>query len=163
MTLSKNVGQIRWFPFLRGWPWAPWVGPLPDRNLGYVPAMELSCAFWKVIWGHNSFFANNSWQYRDREAQMVPNDSAGKFGSEDMHIDLFGSWPDLTINWSNNQLMELRDKYLHQWVWDLDIILKLAELFGSAGKSATPRLADSLNDSGVALAVSTGKRLRSSW
>ena len=30
---------------------------------------------------------------------MVPNDSARQFGSEDMHIDLLWSWPELDLTW----------------------------------------------------------------
>ena len=60
----------------------------------------------EVTWGHNPFFANNSWQDEDRDAQMVPNDLAYQSGLEAMHIDLLGSWTDLTWpevrfwNWS---------------------------------------------------------------
>ena len=54
---------------------------------------------YEVTWGHNPFFANNSWQDEDRDAQMVPNDFARQSGSEDMHIDLLGPWPDLDLTW----------------------------------------------------------------
>ena len=50
----------------------------------------------EVKWGHNPFFVNKSRQDRDRDAQMVPNDLARWATSEDVHIDLLGSWSDLT-------------------------------------------------------------------
>ena len=54
---------------------------------------------WKIIEGPNPFFANNSWQDRDRDTHMVQNDSTRQFGSEDMHIDLLRSWPNLHLAW----------------------------------------------------------------
>ena len=55
----------------------------------------------KVTWGHMRsqfvfFFANNSRQDGDRDAQMMPNDFARQTVSEDMHIGLQGPWPTLT-------------------------------------------------------------------
>ena len=50
----------------------------------------------EVKWGHNPFFANKSRQDGDRDAQMVPNDLARQAASKDMHVDLLGSWPDLS-------------------------------------------------------------------
>ena len=37
------------------------------------------------------FFANNTWQDENRDAQMVPNDLSRQSGSEAMHIDPLGS------------------------------------------------------------------------
>ena len=48
----------------------------------------------EVKWGHNPFFANKSRQDGDREVQMVPNDLTRRAASENVHIDLFGSWSD---------------------------------------------------------------------
>ena len=55
----------------------------------------------KVKWGHNPFFANKSRQDGDRDAQMVPNDLARRAASDDVNIDLLGSWSglDLTFTW----------------------------------------------------------------
>ena len=53
----------------------------------------------EVTWGHDPFFANNSRQDGDRDAQMVLNDLASQATSEDMHIDLLESWPDLYLTW----------------------------------------------------------------
>ena len=51
----------------------------------------------EVTRGQNPVFANNSRQEGDREAQMVPNDLARQAASEDMHIDLLRSRPDLDL------------------------------------------------------------------
>ena len=45
------------------------------------------------------FLAIKSRQDRDRDAQMVPNDLARQAASEDLHIDLPGSWPVLELIW----------------------------------------------------------------
>ena len=54
----------------------------------------------EVTWGNNPFFANNLRQDGDKNTQMVPNDLARQGDSEDMHIDLLGSWPDLDMTWT---------------------------------------------------------------
>ena len=51
----------------------------------------------EVIWGHKQFFANNTWQDRARDAEMVPNDLSRRDASVDMQHDLIGSWPDLDL------------------------------------------------------------------
>ena len=50
----------------------------------------------------NPFFANNSRQDGDRDAETVLHDLARQDASEDMHIDLLGWWPglDLNLSWS---------------------------------------------------------------
>ena len=52
-----------------------------------------------VTWQHNPFFANNSRQYGDRDAQILPNDVSCQAASEVMHIDLLGSGSDLDMTW----------------------------------------------------------------
>ena len=54
----------------------------------------------EITWCHNPFFAHNSRQNGDRDAQMVPNDLDRQDDSEDMHIDLLGSWTDLGLAWT---------------------------------------------------------------
>ena len=70
------------------------------------------CGWWSWFTGRsyevtrsNPFFANKSWQNRDRDAQMTPNDLARQAALEDMHIDILGSWPDLDLTWG--QLLKL--------------------------------------------------------
>ena len=53
----------------------------------------------EVRLGHNQFFTNKSRQDGDRYAQMVPNDLARWTSSDDVHIDLLGSWSDLDLTW----------------------------------------------------------------
>ena len=80
------------------------------QDNGHSPRMCRSgCNWWsgvtwkspEVKWRHNPVFANRSRQDGDRDAQMVPNDSARRAASEDMHIDLLESWSDvdLTLTW----------------------------------------------------------------
>ena len=54
---------------------------------------------YEVTWGHNPFFASDLRQDGDRDAQMLPDDLARQSASEDMHIDLFGSWRGLDLLW----------------------------------------------------------------
>ena len=65
----------------------------------------------EVTWRHNPFFANNSRQYGDRDAQMVTNDLARQAASEDMHSsDLLGSWPDIDLTWPKVKFWNCRFK-----------------------------------------------------
>ena len=46
----------------------------------------------------NLFSTNDSRHDGDRDAQTVPNDLARQDASEDMHINLLGSWLDLELS-----------------------------------------------------------------
>ena len=50
-----------------------------------------------VKWRHNPFFVNNSRHDGNRDTQIVLNDLASQAASEDVHIDLLGSWYDLDL------------------------------------------------------------------
>ena len=53
----------------------------------------------EVKWRHDTFFANKSRQDGDRDAQRMPYDLACRAASEDVHVDLLGSWFDLDLTW----------------------------------------------------------------
>ena len=90
------------------------------QNHDHTPHLWWSgCNWWsgimgrstEVTWGRNPFFANNSRQDGDRDVQTVSKDLASPIASEDMHIDLLWSWPDLDLTWPEERF----------WNWPFNV------------------------------------------
>ena len=101
MGKYENASRFAWtnrnHPILSGsWPLTPPVMIRVQLVIG---------GYGKVIWDHKrsqSFFANNSRQDRDRDAQMVPCDLACQDASEYMLIDLSQYPVSTVINLTNS-------------------------------------------------------------
>ena len=91
----ENVSCFTWanqnHPILSGsWPLTPSVTIRVQLAVG---------GHREVQWGHSLFFDYKSWHDGDRDALMVPNDLTHWAATENVHVDLLGSWSHLDLTW----------------------------------------------------------------
>ena len=67
----------------------------------------------EVKWRYNPFFANKSRRDADRDAQMVPDDLARRAASDDVRIDLLGSWSNLELTWGQIFKLTFQDQKVY--------------------------------------------------
>ena len=134
----KVCGELwKSFPFRINQPILSGSSPLTPSVMIQVQLMIVTGRSPEVKWDHNNFFANNSRQDRDRDVQMVPNELARQAASENMHINLLRSWPDLDLTWG--QILKLTFQYqkvnVSNWLHELKMIVSFLSLCHSYEKS----------------------------